>query len=68
MIFLICVLVTRTVFTSIHALQSYFSDTLRFVVHAHKKMPPCPHLNSIEEVNLEEIKRKMTEVSAVVYV
>ena len=68
MIFLISVLLTRTVFTSIHALQSFFSSTLHFVVHAHKKMPPCPHLNSIEEVNLEEIKRKMTEVSTVVYI
>ncbi|KAL9988519.1 hypothetical protein ACROYT_G002974 [Oculina patagonica] len=26
-------------------------------------MPPCPHLNSIEEVNVEEIKRKMKEGS-----
>lgn len=62
MIFLISVLLTRTFFTSIHALQSFFSGTLHFVVHAHKKMSPCPHLNSIEEVNLEEVKRKMTEV------
>ena len=63
MIFLISVLLTRTVFTSIHALQRFFSDTLHSVVHAHKTMPPCPHLNAIEEVNLEELKRKMTEVS-----
>jgi len=33
------------------------------VVQARKKMPSCPHLNSIEEVNLEELKRRMSEVS-----
>ena len=32
-----------------------------FVVQVHKKMPPCPHLNSLEEINVEEIKRKMTD-------
>ena len=29
---------------------------------SYKKMPPCPHLNSIDDFNVEEIKRKMKEV------
>lgn len=61
MILLICVLLTRISHKSIHALQRFLFGT-HFVALACKKMPPCPHLNSIEEVNVEEIKRKMKEV------
>ena len=63
MFFIISVLLTPIALTSIHALQSFLFGTFRFVVQAHKKMPPCPHLISIEEVNVEEIKRKMSDVS-----
>lgn len=61
MIFLISVLLTRTLFTSIHVVQSFLSETLHSVVYSHKKMPACPHLISLEDVNLEEIRRKMAE-------
>ena len=60
---LISVLLTRTLFTSIHVVQSFLSETLHSVVYSHKKMPACPHLISLEDVNLEEIGRKMAEVS-----
>lgn len=61
MIFLIFVLFTRTLYNSIHAVQSFFFGTLDFVVYPRKKMPACPHLVSVEEINAEEIRRKMTE-------
>lgn len=61
MFFIISVLLTPTALTSIHALQSFLFGTFCFVVQAHKKMPRCPHLISIEEVNVEEIKRKMSD-------
>lgn len=61
MIFLIFVLFTRTLYNSIHAVQSFFFGTLHFVVYPRKKMPACPHLVSVEEINAEEIRRKMTE-------
>jgi len=60
-LFLVCVLLTRLSQKPIHALQRFLFGT-NFVALAYKKMPPCPHLNSIEEVNVEEIKRKMKEV------
>lgn len=66
MIFLIFVLFTRTLYNSIHAVQSFFFGTLHFVVYPRKKMPACPHLVSVEEINAEEIRRKMTEVSNLV--
>lgn len=62
MLFLVCVLLTRLSQKPIHALQRFLFGT-HFVALAYKKMPPCPHLNSIEEVNVEEIKRKMKEVN-----
>lgn len=61
MLFAISVLLIRTAITSIHALQSILSGGVQFVVQVHKKMPPCPHLNSLEEINVEEIKRKMSD-------
>ena len=61
MLFLVCVLLTRLSQKPIHALQRFLFGT-NFEALAYKKMPPCPHLNSIEEVNVEEIKRKMKEV------
>ena len=67
MFLLISVLLTRISQASIHALQSFLFGT-HFVALACKKMPPCPHLNSIEEVNVEEIKRKMKEVNSNSYV
>ena len=65
-IFLIFVLFTRTLYNSIHAVQSFFFGTLHFVVYPRKKMPACPHLVSVEEINAEEIRKKMTEVSNLV--
>ena len=61
MLFLVCVLLTRLSQKPIHALQRFLFGTY-FVAQAYKKMPPCPHLNSVEEINVEEIKGKMKEV------
>ena len=63
MFLLISVLLTRLSQAPIHALQSFLFGT-HFVALTCKKMPSCPHLNSIEEVNVEEIKRKMKEVKS----
>ena len=62
MLFLVSVLLTRLSQKQIHALQRFLFGT-NFVALAYKKMPPCPHLISIEEINVEEIKGKMKEVS-----
>lgn len=62
MLFLVCVLLTRLSQKQIHALQRFLFGT-NFVALAYKKMPPCPHVNSVEEINVEEIKGKMKEGS-----